>query len=382
MTGSASERVRSERPGALVFRKRLLPWSETFIAAQGGALSRYAPVFVGFQREAGGSDYLAEADVLVMEEHARVPLLAKALYRATGHVPSRWLRALRSRRPAVLHAHFGHNAYDALPLTRALDLPLLVTFHGSDIAKTGSRGEARKRRRVFEEAQRIIAVSGFIERMLLEAGAPRSKVVLHHIGVDTDRFEPGPFEARSRAILFVGRLVPKKGLPHLLRAAHLVQRQLPDVELIVAGDGLERADAEQLAGELGVRCRFLGVQTPDQVAALMRRHALLCVPSVRTGSGDAEGLPMTVIEAQASGMPVVAFPSGGTAEGIVHGRTGFVAPDRDEEALADHLLELLCDDERRREFAERARRHVLEHFDLRRQTARLEALYDDVAGRA
>src|SRR5690606_26986428 len=153
-----------------------------------------------------------------------------------------------------------------------------------------------------------------------------------------------------------------------------VQQAVPDAELVIVGDGPLRARHEAEAASLGVRCRFVGVQTPDEVRDWMRRSAVLCAPSVVTPSGNAEGLPITILEAHATGLPVVAFPSGGSAEGIVHGETGWVAPPGDEAALSEYLTALLGDQERRARFSAAARTHAVERFDLHRQTALLEEI--------
>ncbi len=383
VTALTSSPDSADKPAALIFRKRLLPWSETFIAAQGGTLERYRPVFVGYRFLRDGAAYLEGHDCVVLAEHALVPGLAKGAYKALGVVPHRWRRALEARRPALLHAHFGVNGFAALPLVRALDIPLVVTYHGMDIAiQKGHAREHRERSRVFTAADRIIAVSQFIAARLRDAGCPPEKIVVHHIGVDTERFTPGHATDRAAAqILFVGRLVPKKGLAHLLRAMPHVQRAVPEAELIVAGDGPLRAELEAEANHLGARVRFLGVQPPDRIRELMRRATLLCSPSVVAADGNAEGLPMTIVEAQASGLPVVAFPSGGSAEGIVHGETGFIVPPADEDALADHLVELLRNADQRTRFSSAARSHAVRNFDLRNQTAKLERIYDEVRGR-
>jgi glycosyltransferase involved in cell wall biosynthesis len=125
--------------------------------------------------------------------------------------------------------------------------------------------------------------------------------------------------------------------------------------------------------------KFLGVQTPAQVAELMQRCALLCAPFVVAASGNAEGLGMTTVEAQASGMPVVASASGGSAEAIADGRTGFVVP-AEPEALAHSMLTLLRDRELRRSMGVAARTHVVANFDLKTQSRVLEQIYDDARG--
>lgn len=376
-----SGRRRSERPSALIFRKRLLPWSETFIANQGKALDRYHPVFVGYQRMQGGWKYLEGEDTVVLKETARVPLLTKGVLKALGWVTPDWAAVLAERSPKIVHAHFGVNAMDASALARRFDVPLVVTFHGMDIAVERGRRQRREQRRVFDRATRVIAVSEFIAAKVRAAGCPEEKLAVHHIGVDTERFSPGSEEeVVPGRVLFLGRLVPKKGLDHLLRAMSTVRAAVPGAELIIVGDGPLRERMEAIAREHDVRCRFMGVQSPEEVAAWLRSAAVLAAPSVVAGDGNAEGLPMTIMEAQATGVPVVAYPSGGSAEGVEEGRSGFVVAPRDEPALAERLIEVLSDDGLRRRLSEGARDFALREFDLRLQTERLEAIYDDARG--
>lgn len=376
----------SERPTAVIFRKRLLPWSETFIAQQGKALRRYHPLFAGYAYREGGRSYLDGADTAVLTDHARMPLLAKGFAKATGRLPRGWKGALAAHDPAIVHAHFGVNAKAASAISRSFGVPLVVTYHGMDITVDRDGAGERRREKVFAMADRIIAVSDFIRGRLLEAGAPEEKVVRHRIGVDMEYFSPGPAEddptggRDPRTILFVGRLVPKKGLDHLLRAMPIVRAAVPDATLVVAGDGPLRGRLEEESARVGAEARFLGVQTPEQVRDLMRRAAVFAAPSVVAGDGNAEGLPMTIVEAQACGLPIVGFPSGGSAEGVVEGVTGFMLPPGDERALGERLADLLSDTDALRRMGSAARAHAVNEFSLQRQTARLEDLYDEVRG--
>jgi len=376
---SAAQPAQGDRPAAVVFRKRLLPWSETFIAAQIGAMSRYHPVLVGYSRDPQGGKYLDGRDQLLLEDYGVIPGLSRLMLKATGHMPQRWLDAIAERRPTVVHAHFGTNAPPAFAIAHALGLPLIVTYHGVDITAAPRNERQRKQRSaVLAAADRVIAVSRFIADSLRAAGCAPQKTILHYIGVDTDFFSPSPAPRAANRILFVGRLVTKKGLIHLIRAMERVQRAVPTAEVVVAGDGPLRQAMEREVAARGVRLAFLGVQTPAQVRELMRGATVLCGPGVVAMSGDAEGLGIVFLEAQAVGLPVVASTSGGIAEGIVEGETGLLHPPGDEDALAEHLITLLSDSERRARFGEAGRAHVLRHFDLRRQTAILETIYDGV----
>lgn len=377
-TTSSREELR-ERPTALVFRKRILPWSETFIASQAGAMRRYAPVLVGYSADPGGAAYLVGRPQLLLKDHSIFPALEKFLLKSASRAPRRWLRAIAQTSPTVLHAHFGSSALPASHIARALRIPLIVTYHGMDItvaAKT--HAEADRRRRAFAAADRVIAVSEFIADAVRAAGCPPEKVIVHFIGVDTARFSPGPGPRNEHEVLYVGRLVAKKGVTHLVRAMAEVCRREPRATLTVAGDGPLRVALEREAQVAGVPATFLGVQTPEQVIGLMRRAAVLCGPSIADARGNAEGLPITFLEAQACGLPVIASTSGGTGEGIVNGETGLLFVPGDEAVLARHLETVLANADLRARMGRAARAHVVEHFDLGRQTGRLEAIYDQV----
>ena len=367
------------RPTAIVFRKRILPWSETFIAAQSGAMTRYAPVLVGYSRDPGGAAYLIGRPQLLLQEHSAFPALEKLLLKSAGRAPRRWLRAIAATRPAVMHAHFGSSALPAGRIARALGIPMILTYHGMDITVEPRTERSREARRsAFAAADRVIAVSDFIADALRAAGCPDAKIVRHYIGVDIAKFAPDGSARSASEVLFVGRLVEKKGVTHLIRAMAEVRRTLPAASLVIAGDGPLREGLAREAAVLGVTAEFLGVQTPEQVQGLMRRAAVLAGPSIADSRGNAEGLPITFLEAQASGLPLVASTSGGTAEGIVHGETGFLFTPGDERALADHLRTLLGDTALRERMGRAARSNMTTHFDLTSQTAKLEALYDSV----
>jgi glycosyltransferase involved in cell wall biosynthesis len=366
----------------VIFRKRLLPWSETFIGAQVGAMSRYHPVLAGYSRDARGAQFLEGRELIVLDEHSGFPALERLLLKL-GRVPRGWLRALAATHPSLVHAHFGTNAPPAALIAWRLGIPLVITYHGVDITSVPrSAAQRRRREEMFRAADRVLAVSRFIAGALREQGCPAEKIVVHYIGVDTEFFSPSDRQRAASQVLFVARLVPKKGLIHLIHAMQRVQERVPGAELLVAGDGPLRAELEKEAATRGVRATFLGVQSPAQVRELMRGATILCGPGVVASSGDAEGLGIIFLEAQAVGLPVIASTSGGISEGIVDGETGLLHTPGDEATLANHLVALLTDAERRRRMGEAGRAHMLRNFDLRRQTRTLETLYDDVTARA
>lgn len=367
----------------VVFRRTILPWSETFVASQQLALTRFHPVFVGYARDAKGARLVEGHPTVLLSAHHVAPPLGKALLKYLGIVPGAWREAIAATKPALVHAYFGSGAIPAGHLARRLGVPLVVSYLGMDITVTPrSQAEVRRRRRAFAMADRVLCVSEFLARKLREAGCPPEKIQVHYTGVDVTKFVPSGEPPVPDQVLFVGRLAAKKGVIHLLRAMVTVQRTVPHAECVIAGDGPLRGELEGAAAALGVRARFLGVQTPAQVNALMQRATVLCGPSVVDARGNAEGLPFTFLEAQACGCPVVVSTSGGTAEGVADGETGYCVAPGDEGALADRLLRILTDPARRAQMSRAARAHMERAFNLRTQTAVLEGIYDDVIARA
>lgn len=374
--------MHAPRRTALIFRKRILPWSETFIAAQAGAMTLFAPVLAGYHRDASGNALVGELPCVLLDEHGALPAVDKALLKAFGRMPPRWLRAIEAHAPSLVHAHFGSSVVPCRVIARALGVPLVVTYHGMDITvRARSAAERARRAAAFAAADRVLAVSQYIADMVREAGCPPEKVLVHFIGVDTRVFVPTDVPPAAHQVLFVGRLVAKKGVIHLVRAMRDVQRAIPDAELVLAGDGDLRASLEQEARTLGINARFLGVQTPDQVRALMQHATVVCGPSIADDRGNNEGLGMVFVEAQACGTPVVVTTSGGAGESVADGETGFHVPPGDERAMAERLVTVLRDPALRARLGAAARHRVELEFNLRTQTARLEAIYSElVAG--
>jgi colanic acid/amylovoran biosynthesis glycosyltransferase len=369
-------------PTVVIFRDRLLPFSETFIRSQVRSLSKFSAIYAGCRRVPGLE---LSANPVVVLANGALGRVEEILFKTAGWSP-RMAARLGKYEPVILHAHFGPDGVTALPLARRLNIPLVVTFHGFDAnlgddafsASRWGRRYLRRRGALKQNAAGFIAVSEFILRRLLEQGFPREKIRVHYIGVDTSGFQPEPTVARSKTVLFVGRLIEKKGCEYLIRAMEDIQREMPDAELVVVGDGPLLESLERQAQVRLRRYRFLGAQSADDVRKWMRSAAVLCVPSIVAASGDAEGLPISLMEAQSSGLPVVGFASAGIPEAISHDETGYLAHEKDWRALSGYLARLLQDRELWAKFSLAGRERIKKMFDLRSQTAKLERIYEEL----
>nr|WP_231734415.1 glycosyltransferase [Lysobacter gilvus] len=293
----------------------------------------------------------------------------------------------------LVHVHFGLDAVDAWPSVKRAGLPMLVTLHGYDITTrkgwwwSGRGGLTRipypaRLARLFREPRvGFIAVSDAIRAHAITLGMPPEKIVTRRIGIDVRKFTPAGTLAgqRPRRVLFVGRLVEKKGVRYLIEAMARVRARLPDATLAIVGDGPLRATLAALASDLAVPTEFLGTLDDVGVRAQLASARVFCLPSIVAASGDAEGFGMVLLEAQACGVPVVTSARGGAVEGLVEGTTGFSFSERDVDALATALATLLSDDALANHMSQRAPAFVRETFDIDSLTPALEAVYDHVA---
>jgi len=321
------------------------PVEGIFVLDTARAIARCHDVVVLFAEPAAPGGPPARSDRI--ENSLRTVRIAfRPLPTARASLPLRLL-ALRAGlerllctgfRPDVLHAHVYLGGAGALPLRRRLGAPLVVSEHlGSFIEGSVGGPQRMLARYVFNHADLVCPVSDELARRLT-ALAPRARLQVVSNVVDTDLFHPSVARAEGPPRLaVVAGLHPHKGVDQLLRALAQLRERTPAV-LEVAGDGPARADLEALAHRLGIgtEVEFLGVQDRAGVAALMRRADLLVVPSL------AENQPVVLLEAQASGLPVVASDVGGVRE-VVDSLAGRLVPSSDVDALAGAIEAVLAE---------------------------------------
>ena len=379
----------------LIYRTDLLPASETFIAAQAGALRRYSPWFAGLRCDPRSLPLdPTRVRTLTDKDHLRDKLLRRAyLHHGFAH---RFHRSLRALRPMLIHAHFAVDACVALALKQQLRVPLIVTLHGYDVTRsdealsrtTLGRVHLSRKQTLMHDAALFICVSENIRLRALERGYPPEKLVVMRVGIELPQPMYGdPLQnltptggARNSQpiVLFVGRMVEKKGCIHLLRAMERVQASLPAAELVLLGDGPLREGLEREAHARLRNTAFVGMQPPCEVRRWMQQARVLAAPSIVAGDGDSEGLPTVLCEAQAMGLPIVSFLGPGVNEAVAANETALLVGPGDEQALGEAILRLLIDLPLHDSFAAAGRRRAADLFDIRRQTALLEEHYDEV----
>jgi glycosyltransferase involved in cell wall biosynthesis len=363
-----------------IFRKRLLSYTETFIADQGRFLPCYRPLFCGYHRDTSGLQLLDGAETFLLDDHSRLSSLSKLMLRYGLGGGKRWLAAIARENPALIHAHFFNDGIDALKIGARLDRPVITTVHGHDITKhENAPAQHSISRRFFEQVDAVIAVSDFIAEQALARGCPENKLLQHYIGIDLERFNQPKQESDQPSLLFVGRLVEKKGCTYLLQAMARLKARFPELQLTIIGDGDLAPTLQQEAAQRQLNVVFAGTASAAEIRDHLSRSWLFVAPSITAQSGDAEGLGMVFLEAQALQTPVVSYRSGGLVEAVEDGVSALLSEEKDVAGLAENIATLLENSELRHNMGVAGRRRVEQHFDLRKQCAKLETIYDKLS---
>jgi glycosyltransferase involved in cell wall biosynthesis len=370
----------------LVFSERILPSTCTFIPLQVSELQRYNAQYVGLI-PADKNLALPHEPILLARNRSRSGRCRRELYRWLGVAP-RFHASVQRVGSQILHAHFAEGASPAVFMSNRLNLPLILHLRGGAemMSDTELRGHLYQlpflayRRRLWQRASLFLCVSQYIREKAIRAGFPEEKLRVQYTGMNFSAFTPSlPIsEKDANLVLYVGRLVPYKGCDYLLRAMQRVQQRRPQARLVVIGDGFFRASLEQLNQELGVGATFLGEQSQQTIRSWLDRARVFCGPSVTHEDGMKEAFGNVFSESQSMGVPVVSFRHGGIPETMRDGITGLLAPERDVEQLAAHLTRYLEDNGFWIQSREEGMRWVRQQFDVRTQTAKLEAIYDSV----
>jgi colanic acid/amylovoran biosynthesis glycosyltransferase len=285
--------------------------------------------------------------------------------------------AQRLRRPLearAIIAHFGPSGVLAANLRTLglIDGPLFTVFHGYDLSRYSVlKRHAADYRELFASGEYMLPISTIWRYKLEAMGCAPEKIRVHRMGVDLGSFrfrphlESVPPRTRPLRVVSVARLVEKKGVLYLCQAVvRLLRRHVP-IELEVIGDGPLQQELEDFVVKqaLGDHIRISGRRDKDYVQAALANADVFALPSVTATDGDQEGIPVSLMEAMASGVPCLSTFHSGIPELIEDGRSGWLVPERDVAALADKLAGIQSGDYDLAAIARAARVTVESHFN-------------------
>jgi colanic acid/amylovoran biosynthesis glycosyltransferase len=300
---------------------------------------------------------------------------------------------LRRRGARLIHSHFGYVGWRMLEPKRRLGLPMATSFYGADVSQLPRDPVWRSRyEQLFAQGELFLAEGEAMRRTLAELGCPQERIVIQHLGVAVDEL---PFAVRRPdasgvvKVLIAATFREKKGIPYALRAVERLHAHHRRLQVTLIGDSMGMSQYEEekrtileLVGRLEGIVRWVGFQPYSAFRRALLEHHLFLSPSCTARDGDAEGgAPVTLIEAQATGMPVISTRHCDIPEVVVDGRTGHLSAERDVEALTANLERLITAPASVWEtMGAAARAHIEKHYNVRTQVAHLEGLYERLVG--
>lgn len=352
-------------------------YSETFIRDQITGLSKLAEVYtihsgrLPERSEDGG--YLSSLPFWVL--HKIVKSITGQRNNFFGNFGIK--KFLVENKIDVVLANYGLTAAHMAPICEALQIPLIVIFHGHDATdKKLLRQYVSQYKSLFRIASSIVVVSNDMQKRIVQMGAPQEKMSVVPCGVDLEKFKPLSVQ-RSRMFLAVGRFVPKKGPMNTIKAFYEVWKRNPDAVLIMVGahKGLHEKCLKLVASlRMETAVIFPGILKQEDIRVFMSNALAFVQHSMTAANGDMEGTPVSILEASASGLPVISTFHGGISDAVIHEKTGFLVEEGDVEGMARYLAKILDDPALGASMGAAGRLHIETNYDQVKQIGKLHAL--------
>jgi colanic acid/amylovoran biosynthesis glycosyltransferase len=296
-----------------------------------------------------------------------------------------YLSVIRKQSPQVLHGHFSWESWRNIGLVKKTRLPLVTTFYGLDVNKLARKRVWKERyARLFEIGDRFTVEGKYMAAALIAIGCPKEKIHVIPIGVDVEKLlrHRVPAGGETIKILFVGLEREKKGSLDAAAAFAEVTRKYPHCQLHILGRGPFEKPVRNILARAAVidKCIFHGYVPFDTYCGLLGRMDILMAPSVVAKNGDTEGgAPVTVIEAQAAGIPVVGTRHCDIPNIVIEGQTGLLCEEHDTQSLIANVTKLVEDSQLRKRMGQAALIHAADNFSIERQVRELNLLYRSMA---
>lgn len=327
-----------------------------------------------------------------IQPSSRSKRLADLSYRYFRHMMQGelafYISAARTFQADILHAHYLVDAAYFIKLKSSLRLPLVISCYGYDVSSFPKEYWGYGRR-YLQQAVRagdiFLAMSQDMKQDLIRLGVDEKRITIHYPnGVNLAKY---PFSERRLSsgekvrILFVGTFIEKKGAEYLLAAFADLHRHYPNVELKLVGEGPLRSRLEAQIKALGLENNVIlaGFVDHSRLTDEFAAAHLFCLPSVTAAGGDKEGIPTVLVEAQATGLPVISTRHAGIPDAVLDGQSGYLVPERDVKALAEKMIDLVTHPEEWARMGKAGRMHVQTYFDVDALGCELEEIYARVS---
>lgn len=380
-----------DKKKVVVLRDDLLWNSETFILEQAKRLREWEVILVGKNKIKDGIDLSNINYKIIPKVRSNMTQRWLTKFKAMLWIKNKEIENfIKSLNPDVIHIHFGTDAVTYWKSIKDLDTPIFITLHGFDINtykewwQSGKGGYFMKNYpdrllKISKHSQvSFIAVSNAIKQRAIDYGIQDDKITVHYTGIDTEIFKPSskPISLRDDIILFIGRFVENKGVMDIILAFEKILIKNNKAKLVLIGDGYLKYEIEKLVRERNIPCEFTGTLHTTDIINWLKVCKVLCLPSKKIINGESEGLGQVLLEAQAAGIPVVGSNVGGIKEAMLENVTGVLFESGNIIDLSEKIIFLLKNPDINR-FSSNARKHILNMFDLDKQTTKLEEIYNE-----
>ena len=279
----------------------------------------------------------------------------------------------------IIHCQYGTIGKNFIYLKEIMDTKIFTSFRGYDLTRFVKENGPSVYEELFKRGDAFLPVCDYFARRLRELGCPPERIHIHYSGIDTTKFafRDRQIDDRGIKILTVGRLTEKKGLEYSIRAVARLVARYPAIPYIIAGEGPLRPQLEDLICKLGMEkhVHLAGSLPAEEIKELLNNAHIFVLASVTAESGDQEGIPGSLKEAMATGLPVIATRHSGIPELVQDGVSGFLIPERDVDALAGKCEYLISHPQRRAEMGRAGRKFVEENFEISKLNRELVELY-------
>ena len=361
----------------------------SWIFAQISHLKRYQPLVITTRKR--NLDIFPVKDIYSLSDLSSLNRFFQRQYaKWTNFYYPFFFKVLKKTRVSHLHSHFGNRGYFDLALKQKLKIPQVTTFYGHDVSMLPQEERWRKRFKVlFEQCDLILAEGHYMKKSLLNLGCPDSKVRVQHLGINLEKipFIPRKLNDHQNAkILIAGTFREKKGITYALEAFAKLTSKYKNIEVTLVGDaGRSQREIDYKkeittiisTRKIADKVNYLGfLPYPAFIEEAKNNHIFLS-PSIHPSDGETEGgAPVALIEMSAYGMPIVSTFHCDIPEVVVDGESGFLVQEKDTNGLAERLEHLINHPELWESMGKAGRRHIEEEFNIVKQAAKLESIYD------
>jgi len=376
-----------------------LPITQTWIYEQIKNLKRYEPIVYALKTE--NLDIYPTEKIRSLELKDGLRNLTTFFNKGWNEVFGFYLPFafyLMKDKPNLVHAHFGPSGYNFLKLKRIFKNPLITTFYGFDLSMLPNQHPLWQKRykELFLQGDRCLVEGSHMKKCLMDLGCPEDKITVQHLGVDLNQIKLIPRKPESSGkicVLIAGSFREKKGIPYAIEAFGRVRQARPQLklELTIIGDSTgapkEEKEKEKILitiekYRLNDCVRIMGYQPHSVFLREVERHHIFLSPSVHASNGDTEGgVPVSIIEASASGMPILSTNHCDIPEVVVDGESGFLVLERNVDALTEKLEFLVSSPGIWEKMGEKGRKYIKKNYNITTQVEKLEEIYDMVAKR-